>query len=273
MTEAKAEPVVAPPVIPTTPEGIREYLEKKSWWFEVPWGEVRSRHIGSKRLRLDADYYSASAIQSRSILGALSKTTEPLDSLAQVYTLGRFKRVYTRDPTKGHPYLQAEEVFAFRPTSEGNLAKKYAPTAEGHFAKEGWLLMSSSGSVGNLIYVTKMMEKYFLTHDLARIIPREDVQKPVSPGYLWAYLASPMFQAIVKPYGAVVPHIEAEHLQDLPVPRLSDGEEARIDSMVRKAWELRDEANRLLDEAVETTEELIRNRAAKVKDRRNGDKL
>ncbi len=265
MTESKAEEQIVPPVVPTTPEGIRAYLEKKEWWFAVPSGEVRARQITTGRLRLDADYYSEAAIVSRSTLASLSKITVPLDSLASVYTLPRFKRVYTRDPAKGFPYLAAERIFAFRPTSDGNLAKSYAPKVTGHFAKEGWLLMSSSGTVGDLIYVTKMMEKYFLTHDLARIVPKDDVENPVRPGYLWAYMASPTFQSIIKPYGAVVPHIEAEHLTGLPVPRLEPSDEEKIDEMVRRAWNLRDEANKLLDDAVETIETLVKNRAAKAK--------
>lgn len=253
------------PELPTTGDEVRKFLLTKKWWFVVPTTEVRSSKIRTDRMRLDADYYSKTAGDSRKTLGVLSDETELLGSLADVYTLGRFKRIYTRDQAHGYPYLRAEEVFSFRPHELGYLAQKYAPKAAGHFAKEGWLLMSSSGTVGEIVYTTKMMERFFLTHDLARIVAKEDADKPVLPGYLWAYLSSPICQALIKPYGAVVQHIEPEHLTDLPVPRLEPPVEKRIHEMVDRAWKLRDEANRLLDEAVNTTEEMVRNRAEKAK--------
>ncbi len=261
---APAGPTLAEEV-PASKEEVRRFLLSKKWWFTIPIAEVRSSQVRYGRMRLDADYYEKAAMDSRKTLGTLSKETESLDSIAEVFTLPRFKRIYTRDPSHGYPYLRAEEVFAFRPYAEGSLARAHAPTARGHFAKEGWLLMSSSGTVGEIVYTTKMMERFFLTHDLARIVPKENATKPILPGYLWAYLSSPICQALIKPYGAVVRHIEPEHLADLPIPRLDSSAEERIHEMVKKAWELRDEANRLMDEAISTAEEMVRNRAAKAR--------
>jgi type I restriction enzyme, S subunit len=249
---------------------VRKYLEEKHWWLSVLQRDVRSTDMLEGDLRVDADFHTSAAAEARRLLASLGPEAQALTDLADIWTLARFKRVYTEDSSKGWPYLSAEESFSFRPYSKGFLAKKYTPKdRDKHFAKEGWLLMSTSGSVGELQFVTPMLEPYFLTHDLARIIPRSEVpdgiKRPIPAGYLCACLSTSILRSLLIPYGAVVRHLEASHLEGLPIPRLEEDQERRIHSMVKKAWELRDEANRLLDEATQTSEQLIKNKAAKKK--------
>lgn len=258
-----------------TPEGIpavsseeaRKYLASKNWWPIVLQRDVASKDLSGGDLRFDADYHTSKAAEARKLLATFGADARPLIELADVWVLPRFKRVYTDDQTKGWPYLSAEESFAFRPGPKGYLAKKYTPKdRERHFSRPGWLLMTSSGTVGQLQYATRLLDPYFLTHDLARIIPREkngNSFRPILPGYLAACLSTPLMQSLVIPYGAVVRHIEPSHLNGILIPRLDDDEEKQVHSLVKKAWELRDEANRLLGEAIQTTEQLIRNRAEK----------
>lgn len=269
MAETAAE--VKPEYLPaTSSEEVRKYLEAKQWLPLVRVREVRSGDLQMGGLRIDADYHTSAAAEARRLLASLGPSTTPLTKLADLWVLPRFKRIYTTDHAKGWPYLGAEESFSFRPRSKGALAKKYTPESrERHFAKEGWLLMTASGSVGEIQYATKLLEPYFLTHDLVRIIPhvksKEGDPDPIPSGYLCACLSTPTLRSLVIPYGAVVRHIEPSHLSDIPIPRLEPSEEGQLDTMVKKAWGLRDEANKLLDEASQLTEQFIRNRASKAK--------
>ena len=75
----------------------------------------------------------------------------------------------------------------------------------------------------------------------------------ILPGYLYTYLSSPLGKALIehKTYGAVVPHIEAHHVMDLPVPRLEPAVENTIQSLIEQCAALRSEANTLLESARE----------------------
>ena len=163
---------------------------------------------------------------------------------------GEFKRVYSTSEENGWPYLSPSETFQFRPTSERWIARRYAPAAAGrHFAKAGWILVSASGTVGRPVLVSTRLERFFLSHDLVRIVP----SGRIPAGYLYAYLASWVGQALLTKdqYGSAIKHLEAHHVASVPVPLLPIPQMEQIAATVREAQTLREEANQLLDEATE----------------------
>jgi type I restriction enzyme S subunit len=115
--------------------------------------------------------------------------------------------------------------------------------------KQGWILVSASGTVGRTMLATERLEKFFLTHDLIRIIPRQSL--PV--GYLYAFLSSWIGQALVAKdqYGSAIKHLEPHQLAGVPVPILPDQVQNDIHNTIVQAYALRDEANALLDKADE----------------------
>jgi type I restriction enzyme S subunit len=70
-----------------------------------------------------------------------------------------------------------------------------------------------------------------------RVLP--DTAK-IQPGYLYAYLSSKFGIPLVVSgtYGAIIQHIEPEHLATLPVPRLGTAIESRITRRIDQASEL-----------------------------------
>lgn len=218
--------------------------QKEPQQFHIP-----SHWINQEDFRLDASYYTSRAIWAWMLtkeggfdvaaLGS-SKVTQ------EMFNLGRFKRIYTSDPQQGWPYLSANEVFMFRPQTERWIARSKAPkTAERYFVKSGWILMSCSGVIGRPILVSRRLEKYFITHDLMRIIPS------LPSGYLFAFFSSWVGQTLIKQqqYGATVTHIEPHHLEGIPMPLLRKQDQDAIHEQIAKAYSLRDEANDLLDKA------------------------
>jgi type I restriction enzyme, S subunit len=229
---------------------LRQRLVTKGWWFALPQSELDSEEIGAGAARLDAEFYTADTMAARTLLDSPKLKAEPLTALADIWVLGRFKRVYTSDPSKGAPYLSASEAFSFRPEKTRFLATEYFPNGGArHFAKRGWILLSTSGSVGRPLLVTSRLEPFILTHDLARIIVHPG--SGFLTGYVYAVLASPLGSAILRQnkYGSSVRHLEPSHIQTLPIPKISVREQQAVDRLVVKAYELRDEANLLLDEA------------------------
>jgi type I restriction enzyme S subunit len=85
------------------------------------------------------------------------------------------------------------------------------------------------------------MDGMACTEDVLRVIP--DREK-VPPGYLYAFLSSKFGVPLVisGTYGAIIQHIEPEHIAGLPVPRLGDELERRVHNEIENAAKARSQA-------------------------------
>lgn len=139
------------------------------------------------------------------------------DLTLNIFTEGIFKREYVK---KGYPFMMGSEILKAIPTATKFLSYRQAAKKEELFVKEGWLLMTCSGSVGDVVYVDKQLTQFIYTHDLIRIVPRDmDTQL-----YLFGFLSSPIGKQLVDhfKYGSVIQHLEAFHVAELPVPMLDE---------------------------------------------------
>ena len=211
--------------------------------------QIRSRWIEYGDLRLDAGYYSTGAARALIALdGHVGKTQQLGELVNECFLLGRFKRVYAGSSEMGWPYLSPSETFHFRPTSRRWIARENAPKdSDDHFVKAGWILLSASGTVGRPMLVTQRFEQFFLSHDLIRVVPSNDIPA----GYLYAYLSSWIGQSLLtrNRYGAVIKHLESHHVDGIPVPLLPEDAMQEIGDMIQDAYALRESANYLLDSA------------------------
>ena len=217
----------------------------------VPSTTLQAHWLFQGEQRLDAGFYSSEGAAAMRAVQDSGFAVRHLGQVAKdIFILGRFRRVYASNKRAGWPYLSASEALTFRPTSDRWIAKDHAPTdATKHFVKEGWLLLSCSGTVGRMTLVTKRLERFFLTHDLVRIIPKS----VALGGYLYAFLCSWIGQALLSKdqYGSAIKHLEAHHVAGVPVPLIPMSEQEKIDHEIYQVFVLRDEANTLLDEADE----------------------
>lgn len=240
-------------VLPVTsaPDQLRKRLTLLGWWKSVPHTAFAAHWLDEGEHRLDATYYAREGFAARRALSECGFELKRLDDIVQdIFILGRFRRIYATDSNAGWPYLSASEALTFRPVSNRWIAKDYAPRkSKKHFAKRGWILMSCSGTVGRAVIATKRLEAFFLTHDLARIVPKGS--PPV--GYVYAYLSCWIGQALLRKdqYGSAIKHLEAHHIAGVPVPLVGESQRQTIHDQVARAYSLREEANDLLDEADE----------------------
>lgn len=230
-----------------TPESQIEELIRRNWWSSVPLTAFPASWLLDGEQRLDGRCY---ANESFNALLVLRKSNLPIEKLGSLlsdsFVLGRFKRIYATDKNAGWPYLSASEALLFRPDSDRYLAKDHTPSdAEAHFAKEGWILISCSGTVGRITIASKRLESFFLTHDLIRLVPGK-----LPGGYIYAFLSSWIGQALIRKdqYGSAIKHIEPHHVNKIPIPIVVTSLQEAIDEKITKAFHLRDEANALLDE-------------------------
>lgn len=226
--------------------------------------------------RLDASYHASEGIRAHQFIrawaaqAAQTRTTAALtlreippvygkrravDTLAEVcvsggvFIPGRFKRIYVDDPAHGAPYLTGGSIMQADPLAGAKLLSyRYTANMDELALHERMILITCSGTIGNCVYVNANFKGAVGSPDLIRIVANPE---KIQSGYLYAWLSSPLARALIeqKTYGAVVPHIEAHHVVDLPVPRLEAATEQRLHELVEQMAQLRVQANRLEDQA------------------------
>lgn len=208
---------------------------------------LESRWVANDEKRLDASFYAKDVIASRILMGELQERGIEIESIQdladKVFWPGRFKRRYVSRKS-GDPFIMPSEAVMLLPK-----AKKFVINYPKDVAiKEGWLLITRSGSIGRCLIATKLLETSVLSDDLIRVVPK----KENNVGYLYAYLNTWVGQAFLTKdqYGATVKHIEPHHVASIPIPRIAKLEE-KINHKILGAHRLRGEAQELLSKAEE----------------------
>lgn len=218
--------------------------------------KVRYLSLGTRWLiqgdyRLDAAFYADEGFEVRRILEEcgsevkrLGEVTARIFHLTESQARSNFKRIYAT-PGRGVPFLPARELFFFRPLARRYLSPSMEKLEE-CLVQSGWVLVSRSGTVGRCLLVGARLARFACSDDVLRVIPKDTL-----PGYLYAFLASRFGRVLATrdKYGAVVNHLEARHLANIPIPLLPPAREQEIHEKITTAYRLRDEANDLLDQA------------------------
>jgi type I restriction enzyme S subunit len=215
----------------------------KSYWLTI--GEMR----------FDASFYAKEAVVADRVLKETGYKLLDLAELTKnVFYPPRVKRYYTNKASEGTPYLTSSETQWFIRKPEYILSKKLRNLAE-WYVKDGWILLTRSGTVGLLILATRDLEKYILSEHMIRIVPKEDTLT----GYLYAYLSSWFGQTYISKeiFGGVVEEVEPHHIQTIPVPKLPDEIQKIIHSNIIRVSDIREKARSMLLNAEELVYEKL----------------
>lgn len=189
--------------------------------------------------RLDAAHFDPSAKLETDY------ETTPLPEWAEVrFIRDRGQKVFTAENVHGSkPYLNPTEFQAL--LSFGKEPSRFISTAsdvkfDAFLIRAGWLLVTRSGTLGRIFYVTDRFDGWFASDDLIRVIPH----RPDTAGYLYAWLSHPLAQKQIlrERYGGQIDHIDDIHLRTVLVPCLSDDTIRRINEKVVQGMENRDAA-------------------------------
>jgi type I restriction enzyme, S subunit len=158
----------------------------------------------------------------------------------------RFRRIWV-SKDHGVPFLSSANIIDMRPMAEHFISRRLTKRLD-HLRVLPWdVLISCSGTIGNVALAGNRIVHWALSQDAIRL--RAD--DPEIAGYVTAFLRSQAgrIQLTQAAYGSVVVHIEPEHLERIMVPQLPLMQMRTIGHSMRRAVELRDEANALLDKA------------------------
>lgn len=204
----------------------------------------------SRGKRLEASVFDVEAKHARAAVehGKYPvKMVGGANGLASSYVCGRFKRIWVEKSDL--PIFQPSSITDIYPTPDGYISHKTQTNIDALRVHAGQVLMTCSGTIGKLSYVSKTLNNQIFSHDLLRINSND----PSDAGYIYAYLKSATGNKILltNSYGAVITHIEPEHLATVPIPDAPEVIKKHINDLIVKSYALRDESNALIDEATE----------------------
>lgn len=217
---------------------------------EVHEVSVKSFWLTMGEMRLDASFYAQEVSRALRLLKESGYDIASLyDKFANdVFYLPREKR-FLADSDRGTPYLMPSELFYFPFSPSKFVYAKKLNKAEEWFVKEGWILLTRSGRLGELTLATKVLQKFMVSDDIIRIVPKEGTPS----GYVFAYLSTWIGKALLTKdqYGEMVEHIEPHHVKSVKIPLLPEEIQKIIHRNICKVFELRDKARLLLDRSQE----------------------
>ncbi len=228
--------------------------EVKTWQTSV------SSIFNNSEFRFDAPHYDPSVSEAKLKLKNSAYETVPLSSLADVYLRGQFTRIWANDEKHGYKYLNASEMLSLMAIGIPSGGYRYLSYAtetnlDALIVREGWLLMSCSGTIGRVFYVPKRLDGWAATHDLIRIVPKSDGMV----GFLMSWLTSGVAQSQIMSHthGGQIDHITDVQVGKVLVPVLPESVTASINEKTLSAIYARDKAMESLLEVWKETNNVL----------------
>lgn len=212
----------------------------------LKWTTIGVREVFEKGYRLEASVYSNDSRQARKDLEQCKWDVVDLgdEFIEDAFYLGRFKRIYVTEKD-GVPFILPSQITEVHPKANKFISSTTNIDIESTRVKKGQVLLTRSGTIGVVSYVSKTLENQSISDDVIRIETR-----PYS-GYIYAYLKSKIGRLLIETnnYGSVIKHIEPEHLNHIPIPNPPPILKQTIHNLIEDSFKLRDESNELMDEA------------------------
>lgn len=205
------------------------------------WVSVPVQEVFAGGLRLEASVYATEAQEAKQLIAQCKYGAIPAkEFIASCFYSGRFKRAYLPKKAGLKGFIGSAEMLALNPQP----VKWMLPQSE-TAVKQGQLLLSRSGTIGNVTLVNKTLENFLVSEHAIRIEAKNNV------GYLYAFFKSKTGRCIVESliHGAVIHQIEPSHLLGILIPNAPELLKTHIHHTIAESFNLRDESNNLIAQA------------------------
>lgn len=207
--------------------------------------------------RIDPSLHLSEGAKVRSELAHLPYSlTTVANSSSSIFLGNIFSRCFVSKPEFGVTYLAASDTVLANIETGRYLSKKQASKLSYLMIEKDWILVTCSGTLGNVTYTNKTFCDKIATHDLIRIIPDDTKFKK---GCLYAFLSSKFgyYQITQSQFGGVVKHINDKQAGAILVPQFPEAFQQEVDNLIQESARLREEATDALEQAKHTIEELF----------------
>jgi len=191
------------------------------------------------------------AFEAREALRLLDSPKIHLRDLVKgIFHAGREGRTWVVDRRFGVPFIGSSDIRTSDLSHLPLISKKQVKRNPLFALEEHWTLITRSGTIGRMAYVRPDMSGLACSEHVLRVVPDESL---IPPGYLYAYLSSKFGLPLVisGTYGAIIQHIEPEHISDVPVPRFDDAFENKVSDLIVRSAIARAQASQLLRDGVQ----------------------
>lgn len=217
---------------------------------EVKWCSVSLADVIDTGKRLEASVFD---VESRNALEVISECKHPKEKLIgehspfiqRAHYGGRLKRNYIlAEDENAIGFIGSSEMLDTYPQPVNFMDKRESKT-ESLRVNKGTVLISRSGTVGNLTYVNETLSRLLVSEHAIRLESAEN------GGFAYCFLKSHIGQSLIKSkiYGAVIQEVEPEHLAEIPIPNPPDEIRHSINDLIMRSFALRDQSNELIDKA------------------------
>ena len=160
----------------------------------------------------------------------------------------RLKRVYC-EKQYGEGFYLPSQMTDIYPVPEKYISKLADCSKDELRLKKGSLLLTRSGTIGSVSYVSETLNGRIFSDDVIRIT----FNKEYDLGYVYTFLKSKTGNLILRTngYGSVINHIEPSHLAEIQIPDAPITIREQIHDLIAHSYTLRDESNRMIDRATQ----------------------
>lgn len=215
----------------------------------VKWCSVSLAEMVERGKRLEASSYDINNKKSiNTILNCKYGYFELVGEnslVKRAYHAPRFKRNYvTKDHERAVGFLGSSDMLDIKPQNYKYITTDLANRLN-LFCPKNTVLVSCSGTIGNVSYVTKTLLPFAFSQHIIRLECKE------YSGYIYCCMKNQNIQTQLQSliYGAVIQEIEPEHLSRVYIPNAPDSIKAKINDLIMLSYDLRDESNALIDQA------------------------
>ena len=160
-------------------------------------------------------------------------TVKVRDVVGKIFYPGRFKRNYVEWEPDAVQFFGGANITELVPISDKWL-RHNDPKLQDLTIREGWILITRSGSTGIISSVPKAWDGCAMSEHVIRIIPDS---KKLNPYYLMAILRTKHIQETIKRgvFGSVIDEITPEFIGNIDIPLPPKAELARLAKAVESA--------------------------------------
>lgn len=212
-------------------------------------GTASTRHLSAMSFRIDPSLHLSEGLRVREYLTNSPYELLTINDVSEKVFLGNiFSRVFVKDKEHGKTYLAASDTVLANIETGRYLSNKQVAQLKHLCLQKDWILVTCSGTLGNVTYTNKTFEDKIATHDLIRIVPNDN---HVKKGVVYAFLASKYgyYQITQSQFGGVVKHTNDKQVGAIVIPNFPESFQAEIDDLIQESARLREEATEALEEA------------------------
>ncbi|MGL4656404.1 MAG: restriction endonuclease subunit S [Sarcina sp.] len=224
---------------------------------ELKFNVVKLSEVIEQNTRFEATVFDLKGKKAREIIRKSGNEIVTIcgeKGLSTAYHRPRFKRVWVEKSP--YPIYQPGQILDIKPEPSGYISEITETDIDALRVRKGQILLTCSGTIGNTTLVTEELNNKIFSHDLIRITCKnyEDI------GYLYTYLNTEVGRTILETnnYGAVISHIEPEHLEKVEIPNADLAIKQEINSLIQESFCLRENSNKLIDEAIKELKKALK---------------